>query len=222
MSSHAEICLDSLWPTLEALIDKAAKGKERTILIGIGGQGGAGKSTVSTWMRKKLSRSEVLPLDDYRLPRSQRAHRGLLGSHPDGNDRKRLLRDLKAATENRSFRRPVFCPAAGRADHSEPVPPQRYLICDGEIAAHQGIREQFDLFLLVDCHWRTQLNARLSRDISERAYNLEKAIEVFLKSNLRDYPLYSKGAAEFASMILYRNSRGGFTVKKPLPHSRQP
>lgn len=219
MRRRAESCLDEFWPLIEGKIQDTARRLNRPVLIGVGGQGGSGKSTFSHWLAAKLSGSHVLPLDDYRLPREVRTGRGLLGSHPDGNDLFRLHNHLDSGRKRLTFDRPVFCTKKGRAHQSVAVPPVDFLICDGEIAAHDSIRPQFDLFILIDSHWRTQLNARLTRDMSQRAYDLEKAIEVFLKSNLRDFPRFAADSRKAADIILYRNSRGGFTVKKPLPQS---
>ncbi|MGE9291807.1 MAG: zeta toxin family protein [Puniceicoccales bacterium] len=219
MNHKAQKSLEALWSSLSTLIEKKQAKVESPLLIGIGGQGGSGKSSVSHWLLKKINDSALLPLDDYRLPRKARASKGLLGSHPEGNDLARLRADLERARAGAEIHRPIFNPERGEADRTERVHPCRCLICDGEIAAHEGLRHQFDLFLLVESHWRTQLNARLSRDITERAYGLEKAIEVFLKSNLRDFPRFSSGASADADLILYRTTRGTFTVKKPLPQN---
>ena len=214
--------LESWWPQLQSDLQEREPTPPTPLLIGIGGQGGSGKSSVSHWLVNKIEGSALLPLDDYRLPRRDRAERGLLGSHPEGNDLPRLFADLDAARSGRTIHRPIFNATAGEADQTEPVRPGSCLICDGEIAAHEELRTQFDLFILVESHWRTQLNARLSRDIAERAYALEKAIEVFLKSNLRDFPRFSAGAKDHADWVLYRNTRGVFSAKKPLPQPHGP
>lgn len=184
------------------------------LLVGIGGPGGSGKSTLSRWLIERLDGAALLHLDDYRLPRKDRQESGLLGSHPEGNDLTRIQADLERARRGETVDQPVFDSEAGRACHTRPVRAERVWICDGEIAAHAPLRSVFDLFILVDCHWRTQLNARLTRDIADRGYDLEKAIEVFLKSNLRDYPRFSEGAAAEADLILYRNTRGAFLLRK--------
>ncbi|MEM0967691.1 MAG: hypothetical protein AAGJ81_16200 [Verrucomicrobiota bacterium] len=204
--------LEKIWPELEQLL--SGKEANRTRLIGIGGPGGAGKSSVAHWLVEKIPQTAILPLDDYRLPRHVRAPHGILGSHPQGNDLERLNRDLDKARNGQAFDRPVFDSIAGEATATETVPPVRNLLCEGEIAAHLPLRNSFGLFILVESHWRVQLNTRLSRDIDNRSYSIKKALEVFLKSNLSDYPEHSRGAEAEADMILYRTSHGTFRQRK--------
>jgi uridine kinase len=173
---------------------------------------------LSHWLLEHVEGTALLPLDDFRLSRAERSRRGLFGSHPDGNDLPRLRACLQSARRGQPFERPVFDLAAGAATTSAPVPSSRILICDGELAAHTGLRAEFDRLIVVEAHWRTQLQTRLSRDLRERHCSVEKAVTLFLQSNLQDYPKYAAGAADRADLVLYRNSRHRFTLRKaPTP-----
>jgi uridine kinase len=188
------------------------------LILGIGGPGGCGKSTLSHWLLDHVEGSALLPLDDFRLPRAQRSQRGLFGSHPDGNDLPRLRACLHRARQGQRFNRPIFDLAAGAATTSAPIAPGRILICDGELASHADIRGEFDRLIVVEAHWRTQLDTRLTRDLKERQCSLEKAVTIFLQSNLRDYPTHATGATAAADFVLYRSRRHRFTLKKaPSP-----
>ena len=48
----------------------------------------------------------------------------------------------------------------------------------------------------------------------QRQCSLEKAIDIFLHSNLRDYPRFAKGAHAAADAVLYRNARHVFSLRK--------
>lgn len=184
------------------------------VVLAIGGAGGTGKSTFCEKILRLLPDATYLSLDDFRLPRAQRAKTGLFGSHPDGNDCSRLSQCIAAARAGTSFKAPVFDRNAGRALSIREIHPAPILVCDGEIAAHDSLAHLFDYLVLFTAHWRTQLNTRLGRDIHARKTSLEKAIELFLQSNLRDYPRFSSDAATRADWIFYRSQRGTLSVRK--------
>ena len=184
-------------------------------VVGIGGPGGGGKSTLSRWLRHHLPDARILSLDDFRLPRRHRPPHGRFGSHPEANDLPRLRQTLADFRKGRPLRQPVFDPVAGEARGEIRVPPARILLADGEIAAHGTVRPWLDRLILVEAHWRTQLNVRLTRDLRERGCTLEKAIDLFLQSNLRDYPRFSAGARDAAHAVLYGNARRSFSFRKP-------
>jgi uridine kinase len=164
---------------------------------------------------------EILSLDDFRLPREARPDHGRFGSHPEGNDLDRLESVLEQARAGRPVMQPVFDPEHGRVQREVELRPARLILADGEIAAHDHLRPHFDRLILVEAHWRTQLNTRLTRDLRERHCSLEKAIDIFLQSNLRDYPTYAKGAKEEADVLLYRTVKHVFRLKR-IPQPRRP
>lgn len=68
-----------------------------------------------------LGDARVVPLEDNRKPRSERA-RGIYGSHPAGDRLDVLKSHLDGTREGRSFERPEFCSVRGAAFESEPLP----------------------------------------------------------------------------------------------------
>ena len=121
---------------------------------------------------------------------------------------------MESAREGKPFVSPVYDSNQGTSSDTRLIPASPILICDGEIAAHTAMRDEFDGLILVETHWRTQLDARLNRDRKARNFSVEKAIPVFLQSNLRDSPRFAEGAFEAADIAIYRNRRNDFVLRK--------
>lgn len=189
------------------LLQNASAALGRPVIIGIGGPGGSGKSSFSHTLCRHLDDVQLLPLDDYRKPRHERPP-GIYGSHPAGNRLDLLGIHLDDARSGRPFDRPVFCRSRGAAIETEAVPPARFLIADGEIAAHLELRNLFDLRILVLADWSMQWKARMGRDRTERASSLRKALSLFVLSNLRDYPRFAAGSHRDADLVLRRSLCG--------------
>ena len=189
------------------LLREAAESLARPVVIGIGGPGGSGKSSFAAKLAAHLGEARIVPLDDYRKPRAERP-RGIYGSHPEGNRIDVLKSHLESARKAQPFERPVFCRNRGAAIESETVHPARFIIADGEIAAHRALRDCFDIRILVLAGLPLQWRARMGRDRSERATSLRKAVTLFCISNLLDYPRFSTGMAREAHLILQRSRCG--------------
>jgi len=100
-----------------------ARAADRTtpLVVGIGGPGGCGKSTLSRWLYHRMDDAEILSLDDFRLPREDRKKHGRYSSHPLGNDVDRLERVLEEAKAGRQVMQPVFDLEHGRVLEAIPL-----------------------------------------------------------------------------------------------------
>ena len=194
------------------LLKQAAASLKRPVLVGIGGPGGSGKSTFSASLARHFGEARVLPLDDYRKPRHERP-RGIYGSHPEGNRLDLLRSHLESARRGEDFMRPVFCRERGAAFEGELVTAAPIVIAEGEIAAHRGLREEFDLRIVILADFSLQWSARMGRDRRERACDLRKALSLFVCSNLRDYPRHAAGSTRAAHLVLRRGRNGDLTTK---------
>lgn len=194
------------------LLREAGAALGRPVLVGIGGPGGSGKSSFAVNLARHLGDARVVPLDDYRKPRTERS-RGIYGSHPGGNRLDLLIEHLGQARDGRPFERPVFCRDRGAAHEMETVHPAGFIIADGEISCHRELRGCFDVRILVLAGWRHQWQARIIRDRRERATGLRKALTLFCISNLLDYPRFSAGAAADSHLVLRRSRCGRHLIR---------
>jgi uridine kinase len=130
-----------------------------------------------------------------------------------------LKESLSEAKQGNGALQPIFDPVEGRRSSVKRLPHAPLLIADGEICAHDTLAHLWDQLILVQAHWRTQLQTRLSRDLKERHCSVEKALNLFLESNCKDYPCFAANAPSRARCILYRNARNRFRIIQTVPNA---
>ncbi|MDA3872492.1 MAG: zeta toxin family protein [Kiritimatiellae bacterium] len=176
----------------------------RPLMLGIGGPGGCGKSSVARWLERTLGNGVILELDDFRLPRAERPAHARFGSHPDAIDWDRLAKVLEEAKGGGLVRQPIFDRIKGRATEEKEVPGGGIILVDGEITSYERVLPFLHKRIEVQSHLWTQLKTRLHRDRRARGTSLKKTLHIFYQSNLLDYPRFASKSAP--DVLLYRKS----------------
>jgi dihydrodipicolinate synthase/N-acetylneuraminate lyase/uridine kinase len=172
-------------------------------VIAVGGPGGSGKSTFAKALAAALNDARVLRLDDYKTARAERAGQNIYGAHPLANDMAAIGEHLAQIRQGRTIDKPVYDRHTGTARSTEAFAPARFTIADGEVALYPPLRRHVDFAIFLDAHWRTQLDARLGRDLAARDYSPEKAVATFLHSNLREFGKYGADGRRQAHLRLF-------------------
>jgi uridine kinase len=136
----------------------------RTLLVGIDGGGGAGKSTLAAAVAAGMvDRSVVIVhLDDFYLPSRERAPIELHGIDVDlARLRRQVIDPLRAGKIARYQR--YDWPTDARADWYE-VSPVDVVILEGVGAAAESLRDALDLIVWIDCPADVRLRRGLARD----------------------------------------------------------
>ncbi|MBF0198341.1 MAG: dihydrodipicolinate synthase family protein [Planctomycetes bacterium] len=172
-------------------------------LIAVGGPGGTGKSTFCQQLSHALKQLPILTLDDYKTPRQERADKNLFGAHPEANHIELIQEHLSALKRGENIKKPVYNSVTGEADETEIFSAGPVIILDGEISTYEEFRQWVDFSIFIDSDWKTQLNTRITRDITEREYSPDKAISTFLQSNLREFTEHGAKSKSWADVHLF-------------------
>ena len=147
----------------------------RPIMLGIVGDSGSARTTITRGLERLLGDDEVTHLctDDYhRYDRKQRAERNITPLHPDCNYLDLLAQHLGLLRDNRPVLKPVYQHADGRFGPSVYVEPKRLVVAEGLLGFHTPeLREMFDVRIYLDLPEELRRRWKLQRDCSTRGYS---------------------------------------------------
>lgn len=135
-----------------------------TVLIGIDGIGGSGKSTVAQRIQQEIASTEIIALDDFRSKEVYEVDQKKLITQ--------LLNPLKKGQAT-SYTKWLW----GEERYSDliEVKPEGVFIFEGVTALHPNLSEYYDLKIWVDCSAEKAFQRGLSRDRNEYKIDTEKS-----------------------------------------------
>ena len=207
---HSRLPADRI---IARFIEQLGKTGTAPLLIAVGGPGGSGKTTFSDKLRNYLSGCGVVHLDNYKTPRSERREKKLAGPHPDANRMQLVVDHLSQIKSGQSVTIPIYDAETGDIGSYTPYLPCQFNIIDGEISTYQELRPFIDLSIFIDSDFRTQLSARIGRDMEKRGHSLKKAINTFLTSNLTEFTQYGAESKQWADIHLFCHEDYHFSLE---------
>jgi uridine kinase len=158
-----------------------------SLVIGIGGGTGAGKTTIAREITAGVSPVTLIPMDNYYCDRSgvpMAERREVNYDHPDAFDWPLLRDHLSALSEGRSVEMPRYdFSIHNRTDETTTVQPGGVIVVEGILALFDDhIREMFDLNLYVETDADVRIIRRINRDVVERGRDLEGVIAQYLST----------------------------------------
>ena len=161
--------------------------KNRTLLIGIAGASGSGKSCFAEKLRSQLGESRVIILsqDFYYKERSDvpfEARQRFNYDHPDAIDFELLVKQLFTLKSGSAIEHPMYDFAQhNRRPEIRSVGPAEVVLVDGIlIYAVEACRQLFDYRLFIDTPLDLCFIRRLRRDLRERGRSVESVVEQYL------------------------------------------
>lgn len=152
----------------------------RPIMIGIVGDSGSGKTTITRGLVRVLGDDQVTHMcaDDYhRYDRRQRAERGITPLHPDCNYLDILCQHLGCLRANEAILKPVYRHTDGTFGPPFYLEPARFVVTEGLLAYHtEALREMFDVRVFLDPPEELRRRWKVGRDCSRRGYTTDQVL----------------------------------------------
>jgi len=159
----------------------------KTIIIGIAGGTGSGKTTLTRRLWEHFGADEVSVInhDSYYkrhddLPYEERCR--LNYDHPDSFDTPLLVEHLRALRAGQAVQVPVYdYTVHNRSDRTTTVTPAPVIIVEGIlIFASQELCDAMDMKVFVDTDADVRILRRIVRDVKERGRTLDSVVTQYL------------------------------------------
>jgi uridine kinase len=187
-----------------------------TVIIGIAGGSGSGKTTVANAILEAVGKEKIayLPHDAYYkdlsdLPPMQRKQVNF--DHPDSLDNNLLIEHIQSLKNHKPIELPVYdFTTDSRTDQTILIKPHRVIIVEGIlIFADPKLRDLFDVRLFVDTDADIRFIRRLQRDITERGRTTENVINQYLKTVRPMHLEFVEPSKRYADVII---PEGGLNI----------
>lgn len=179
-----------------------------TIIIGIAGGTGSGKSTFTNKL-KEAFREDVAVLyhDNYYraqddLPFEER--KKVNYDHPDAFETGLLLEQLRMLKEGKTVCGPVYDYARhNRSKETIIIEPKRVILLEGILVlADPKLRELLDIKIFVEADADERILRRVIRDVKERGRDIEGVVEQYLTTVKPMHYLYVEPTRSLADIVI--------------------
>jgi len=158
----------------------------RSVVIGVAGGSGSGKTTVIRRIVESLGNDQVTLLEHDRYYRDRSELRleeraAMNYDHPDSLETDLMVRHLNELREGRSVEVPTYDFARyARMATTETAQPRRVIIAEGIlIFADPALRALLDVKVFVDADDDIRFIRRLTRDVAERGRTMDSVVEQY-------------------------------------------
>jgi phosphoribulokinase len=152
----------------------------RPVMLGIVGDSGSGKTTITRGIVRLLGEDQVSAFctDDYhRYDRKQRADRGITPLHPECNYVDIMGQHLRLLRDNQAILKPTYRHSDGTFGAPVYLQPARFVITEGLLAfANPAMYEMFDVRVFLDPPEDLRRRWKVQRDCSRRGYTTDQVL----------------------------------------------
>jgi phosphoribulokinase len=152
----------------------------RPVMLGIVGDSGSGKTTITRGLVRVLGEDQVAHFctDDYhRYDRRQRAERNITPLDPECNHLDILAQHLRHLRRKEPIMKPVYQHSDGTFGPPDYFAPGRFVVCEGLLGFHtRELAESFDVRVYLDPPEELRRHWKVQRDCSRRGYTTDQVL----------------------------------------------
>ena len=179
-----------------------------TIIIGIAGGTGSGKTTLTRHLREHFGQDvTIVGHDSYYKRQEGKTYeeRALQNyDHPSAFDTDLLIQHLRELKEGRSIQCPVYSYVDhNRTDQTVEISPTKVLIVEGILIFQDPVlREMFDIKIFVETDADERILRRALRDVEERGRTLRSVVTQYLTTVKPMHEQYVEPSRKYADIIV--------------------
>jgi uridine kinase len=199
----------------DPLVGTAAP-RRATLVIGIAGGSGSGKTTVAQEILQRVGADRIafLQHDSYYkdlsgLPPAQRDEVNF--DHPNSLESELLIEHIASLRDGKAVEVPIYdFSTDSRTAKTFIVQPRGVIVVEGIlIFTEPALREMFDVKIFVDTDSDIRFIRRLERDLSERGRTTESVIQQYLATVRPMHMEFVEPSKRYADIII---PQGGFNT----------
>ena len=180
----------------------------KTIIIGIAGGTGSGKTTLTDRLKEKFSENiSVVYHDNYykRLDYLTFEERKKVNyDSPDAYDTDLMVEDVKKLKEGKAVCCPVYdFTIHNRSDKTITIEPKRIIIIEGILVfQNEELRKLMDIKIFVDTDADERIMRRIKRDFRDRGRSFESVVTQYRNTVKPMHEKYVEPSKKFADILL--------------------
>lgn len=202
----------------------------RPIILGVVGDSGTGKSTVTTGLIEILGRDNVTRItmaDYHKYDRGERSELGITALHPDSNYLDIMAQHIRQLRNGEPILKPVYRHEDGTFGRPEYVAPKSFVVIEGLLGYYSNeLSSLFDVRVYLAPPEELRRGWKTKRDHTRRGYSAEQALRQLTLSEL-DSEAFVRPQEQRADLVVsFRPGALGdpahldavLTLREGLPH----
>lgn len=179
-----------------------------TLIIGIAGGTGSGKTTLTHKLLERFGENvSVVYHDNYykRLDDMTYEQRCTVNyDHPDAFDTDLMVADLDKLRRGESVQCPVYdYTIHNRSDKTVEIKPTKVILVDGIlIFENKALRERMDIKIFVDTDADVRILRRILRDVKERERSLDSVVTQYLTTVKPMHEQFVQPSRQYADIVV--------------------